>query len=239
MSSTAERSARYYSKNEGYPVFRVNNVLYKLDPNAISRCSRFLAGLCKAPGPKETTQVSSDENPICLVNVEEGEFEIFCALAYGRPPRAKQWETGSRAIPALLRLLEFGQYFMSAGTKEHALGMLRGRSYFLPAAQLVHIGFHYGSKTLFDLGFRMLVTVPLRELTDQHLNWMGFRAYVALARLKEAIQQHRFILASEKPQFHTAESSFGSFILHESVVHSPLCANNQECGEDWHAVWWN
>ncbi|KAJ6447562.1 hypothetical protein C8R45DRAFT_803350, partial [Mycena sanguinolenta] len=167
----------------------------------------------------KTTQASSDENPICLINVEEGEFDIFCALAYGRYNFLC-----SRAIPALLRLLEFGQYFMSAGTKEHALGMLRGRSYFLPAAQLVHIGFHYGSKTLFDLGFRRLVTVPLRELTDQHLDWMGFRAYVALARLKEAIQQQRFILASEEPQFHAAD---------------PLCANNQECGEDWHAVWWN
>ena len=63
---------------------QVNNTLYKLDPNAISRCSRYLAGLCQAPGPDNKSQESSDENPISLINVEEAEFEVFVALAYGR-----------------------------------------------------------------------------------------------------------------------------------------------------------
>ena len=63
---------------------QVQDTLYRLDPNALSRSSDYLEGLLRAPGPDNKKQTSSEEAPIVLINVEKAEFEIFVALAYGR-----------------------------------------------------------------------------------------------------------------------------------------------------------
>ncbi|KAJ7736623.1 hypothetical protein B0H14DRAFT_2408323, partial [Mycena olivaceomarginata] len=58
---------------------------------------------------------------------------------------------------------------------------------------------------------------------------IGFMVYVALSRLKEAIWQHKCILASEEPEFDPVDGP----------AHSPDCIDNDVCAGDWHAVWWN
>ncbi|KAJ6497290.1 hypothetical protein C8R45DRAFT_1128887 [Mycena sanguinolenta] len=235
MSSTAVRSSRFYDEGDGtgdYPVFQVNDTLYRLDPNALSRNSDYLEGLLRAPGPDNKKQMSSEEHPIVLINAENAEFEIFVALAYGRPPKENGWDRGSSSIPSLLRLLELARYFISPATKRVALSHLKTRAFHVHPAQLIHISFTHGAKLLFETAFRRLVLLDLRELTDQHVVWLGFKVYVALARLKEAIQQQRCILAAEGPQFRKTPRG-------EGPAHGATCTDNNSCGEDWHCVGWN
>ncbi|KAJ6462902.1 hypothetical protein C8R45DRAFT_1107971 [Mycena sanguinolenta] len=232
MSGIIQRSSRFYDDGEDTANYPVQHTLYKLDPNAISRSSRYLRDLCRVPGPNLSKQKSSDEAPIVLINAEPAEFEIFVALAYGRPPKVDHWVKGYDSIPPLLRLLELGRYFISPATKEIALSHLKPRSLYLPPAQLIHISFTYGVQFLFGPAFMRLVMMDLRDLTDQHVEWIGLRVYVALARLKEAIQQHRCILATEEPQFRKKTGD-------ESPAHSAACTGYSGCEEDWHCAWWN
>ena len=130
---TAQRSTRFWIEKQGHPVFQVsclhkysirtydsmqvNNMLYKLDPSAIFRSSKYLEDLCATPGPDNTLQESSAAAPICLIQVDNPEFEIFLSLAYGRyimcflcfQPHAHPWildppqlNSGLRAQPHCL-----------------------------------------------------------------------------------------------------------------------------------------
>ncbi|KAJ7170520.1 hypothetical protein B0H12DRAFT_1246916 [Mycena haematopus] len=158
---TVLRSSKFWSDKKDYPIFQsdiqVNDTLYKLDPNAIFRSSAYLEDLCNTPGPDNTPQQSSETAPICLINVDKSEFEIFISVAYGRPPTLEQWPRGSQAMPLLLRVLELGRYFISPATKELAFGVIKTRSYFLSPAKLINISLTYGSRFLFDAAFKRLI----------------------------------------------------------------------------------
>ncbi|KAF7361486.1 hypothetical protein MSAN_01181900 [Mycena sanguinolenta] len=241
MSSTLilQRSSRFWIDKPGHPVFRLNNTLYKLDPAAISRSSPYLEGLCKAPGPGGTPQESSEAEPISLIQVDNAEFEIFLSIAYGRPPKAESWPHGSAAVPSLLRLLELARYYLSPATKEFVFEVLWTRRHYIPAAKLVNIGLVYGSKPLFKCGFGALASMRLRDLTSLDVDLIGLEVYVALARLIEALQEHRHILAAEEPQFRDGVQQLGNFDGNDTPAHSPSCRDNEACAVDWHQAWWN
>ena len=124
---------------------------------------------------------------------------------------AEQWPPGSTALPLLLRVLELAHYFLSPGTRKLAFGVLKDRRHYLPAAKLVNIGITYGSKPLFKIGFERLASLRLRDLTSADVDLIGLLVYVCLARLLEAIQEHRHILGAEEPQFRDKEPPFGTF----------------------------
>ncbi|KAJ6479153.1 hypothetical protein C8R45DRAFT_832985, partial [Mycena sanguinolenta] len=128
----------------------------------------------------------------------------------------------------LLCLLELSRYFMSSSTRVLALTNIKQRYWRFPAAQLIYLCYEYGTKTLFSMAFQRLVALPLRSLTQTDLEWLGFPVYVALARVKEAIQEHKCIMAAEEPVF-----------SRDHRPHSPDCHDNAACSEDWHCAWWN
>ncbi|KAJ7162947.1 hypothetical protein C8R46DRAFT_1101964 [Mycena filopes] len=175
-------------------------------------------------------QTSSDSAPIVLApSVREAEFEAFISLAYGRPPKADSWPKGSAANPVLLGLLELGRYFMSHPTREFALQVIKTRGYYFPPAQLIYLSYEYNTRTLFTAAFQRLASSTMRALKPRDIEWMGLQVYVALARLQEAVQQQRSILAAEPPQFHRVLGPW----------HSPECQDNVVCERDWSATWWN
>ncbi|KAJ7463082.1 hypothetical protein B0H11DRAFT_2241045 [Mycena galericulata] len=154
----------------------------------------------QTPGASNSKQTSSDSAPIPIIDTfQETEFEAYVSLAYGRPPRADQWPKGSDANALLLRLLELSRYLLSLPTRELVLNAIRSRCFYFAPAQLIHISYEYQTKTLFAAAFQRLASSSLRDLKKQDFEWMGFEVYVALARLKEAIEQHRRILAAEAP----------------------------------------
>ena len=71
------------------------------------------------------------------------------------------------------------------------------------------------------------------------MDLIGLPVYVGLARLLEAIQEHRHILAVEEPQFRDKEPLFGTFNVNEATPNSPSCRDNKGCAADWHQAWWN
>ncbi|KAJ6526085.1 hypothetical protein B0H19DRAFT_1084691 [Mycena capillaripes] len=125
--------------------------------------------------------------------------------------------------------MKLSQYFLSQPTRELALGVMRNRSWHFRPAEVIHISYRYHTKVLFAVAFQRLVTSRLRDFTGRDVDWMGLRIYVTVARLKEAIQQHRCILAAEAPEFD----------LLNGVAHSPDCRDHDSCSRDWHATWWN
>ena len=114
---------------------------------------------------------------------------------------------------------------MSQPTRELALHVIKTRSFYFPPAQLIHLSYEYRTRTLFATAFQRLASSALRDLTPEDVEWMGIGVYVALARLKEAVQQHRAILAAEEPEIHPIHG------------HSPDCGDKTACAQDWHSVW--
>ncbi|KAJ6568792.1 hypothetical protein B0H19DRAFT_939417, partial [Mycena capillaripes] len=131
--------------------------------------------------------------------------------------------------PLLLRVLELSQYFLSQPTRELVLGVIKSRSYNFRPAELIHLSYKYHTKALFAVAFQRLASLRLRDLTEQDVDWMGMQTYVALARLKEALQQHRCILAAEAPEFDPVHG----------VAHGPDCRDHDSCSRDWRTTWWN
>ncbi|KAJ7683338.1 hypothetical protein B0H17DRAFT_1205203 [Mycena rosella] len=229
MALFPQRSTRFYNDTEGYQTLQVENTLYKLDAGALARSSEYFKNMFQTPGPTNGVKKTSfDTTPITLIDsVLVSEFDIFVSLAYGRPPRADQWPKGSEANPVLLRLLELSRYFMSQPARELALHVIKTRSFYFPPAQLIHLSYEYQTKVLFATAFQQLASSSLRELKPADIQWMGYPVYVALARLKEAMQQHRSILAAEAPEIDPIRG------------HSSECENKAACARDWHAAWWN
>ncbi|KAJ7682150.1 hypothetical protein DFH06DRAFT_1314371 [Mycena polygramma] len=231
MAAPLQRSVRFYSDRPGYHVILVNNTLYRLDPNALARSSGFLKDAFTAPGPDGAIQVSSDQNPIPLVQVKEPEFEAFILLAYGSPMTPQQYPQGAQAVPMLVALLELGRYLLSYPTREHALSIIKEHRFSFPPALLINICFKYGTKMFFDSAFHKLAMGSLRDLTHQDVEWLELPVYTALARLMEGMQEHRRILAAEPPEFDKKGVA--------GPPHKPDCKDNGRCAEDWGRAWWN
>jgi hypothetical protein len=53
---------------------------------------------------------------------------------------------------------------------------------------------------------------------------VGARVLQKVAELKEILEEHRRIVASEPPAITT---------------HADDCGDNTQCDDDWYAVWWN
>jgi hypothetical protein len=155
-----------------------------------------------------------------------------------RPRKANEWERGAAANPLLLRLLELARYFISPATRHLALSVIRSRSYYFRAAELIRLSYEYSTKLLFAVAFERLVGSPLRDLTQQDVEDMGPTVYVALARLKEGIQQHRSILAAEEPEFESDKSNQESDHVYRPR-HCEDCKDNVTCEADWRQGWWN
>jgi hypothetical protein len=147
---------------------------------------------------------------------------------YSRFVKADVWPRGDAANELLLRLLELSRYFMSPQTRALALAHIKARSFYFRPAKLIEISYEYQTKTLFPAAFQHLATTSLRALRKEDVNMMGISVYVALARLKEAIQEHCCILAAEPPKFDP-----------NGPRHHSTCIDNTACARDWHAVWWN
>lgn len=137
---------------------------------------------------------------------------------------ADQWPRGNNTNNVLLRLLELSRYFLSQPTRSLALSIIKTRSSTFPASKLIHISYDYQTQLLFLTAFHRLVVTPLRELTNEDIDNIGIAAYVALSTAKEAIQEHRAIVAAEECPIET---------------HTVDCTNSEACARDWHAVWWN
>ncbi|KAJ7487939.1 hypothetical protein FB451DRAFT_1362561 [Mycena latifolia] len=225
MDVVPQRSPKYYTDAVGHYVFIVQNTLYKLDIAALARSSEYFKNMFKMAPVAES---SSDTAPIGMIDsIFEPEFEAFVSLAYGRPPRADQWPKGSDANPLLLRLLELSRYFVSQPTRELVLNVIKSRSFYFTPAHLIQISYEYRTRTFFQAAFQRLASISLRDLKPEDIEKIGLVVYVALARLKEAIQQHRCILAAEEPQIHPIHG------------HSADCQDKAACARDWHAIWWN
>ncbi|KAJ7637977.1 hypothetical protein DFH06DRAFT_1002009, partial [Mycena polygramma] len=117
--------------------------------------------------------------------------------------------------------------FISQATRDLALNVIRSRAWYFPPVQRIVISFEYQTRLLFSIAFRDLVSEPLRKLTADDMDRLGFYMYSAIARLKEAIQEHRCILAAEEPQFD------------DDNPHCPSCSDNDRCANDWQQSWWN
>jgi hypothetical protein len=148
---------------------------------------------------------------------------------YVRFVKADVWPRGDAANEPLLRLLELSRYFISPPTRELALAHMKARSFYFRPAKLIQISYEYKTRVLFPIAFQRLVTTSLRALKKEDIDMMGTGVYVALARLKEAIEEHRRILAAEPPEFDPVNGP----------KHSSACINNAACAKDWYAVWWN
>ncbi|KAJ7923267.1 hypothetical protein B0H13DRAFT_2316646 [Mycena leptocephala] len=157
------------------------------------------------------------------------EFEMFITIADGSFVKADQWGKGSEANPLFLRVLELSRYLISQPMREVVLSAMKARSLYFPPTQLIYLSYEYKTKAFFAVAFQRLISSSLRNLEKQDLIWMGFAVYEALARLKEAVQQHRCILAAEAPEFDPVHGP----------QHEPGCKDNAACSQDWRAVWWN
>jgi hypothetical protein len=106
---------------------------------------------------------------------------------------------------------------------------MKARSYYFRPAKLIEISHEYKTKMLFPIAFQRLATTSLRALEKEDIVMMGTSVYVALARLKEAIEEHRRILAAEPPEFDAVNGP----------SHNSACISNAACAKDWYALWWN
>ncbi|KAK7008323.1 hypothetical protein R3P38DRAFT_3592481 [Favolaschia claudopus] len=222
------RSTKYYDDTLGYPVFLVENTLYKLDPHAIFCYSPVLQDIASIPGPGLVQQQSSDTNPIPLSHHGKAEFEMFVRVAYGDIPVADDYGRAATGLPLIVKSLELSQFLMAPLFRKHCLTMIQQRTWAIPGAKLIFLSYHYRTRLFFETAFHHLASSPLRDLTVEDVDLIGFRAYVALARLKEAHAEHRSILAAEEPVFD-----------HDQRQHSMGCLDHEACEEDWHRVWWN
>ncbi|KAJ6455078.1 hypothetical protein C8R47DRAFT_1060887 [Mycena vitilis] len=144
---------------------------------------------------------------------------------------AQQYPQGALAVPLLIALLELGRYLISNSTREHALSIIKERRFSFPPALLIHVCVKYGTRMFFDNAFHKLGMGTLRELTTRDAEWLELPIYTALARLIEAMQEHRRILAAEPPEFDNKRLI--------GPPHKPDCKHNGRCAEDWGRAWWN
>ncbi|KAJ7629234.1 hypothetical protein DFH06DRAFT_1141232 [Mycena polygramma] len=191
--------------------------------------------------------------------IHEREFEAFVLVIYGRPLEENQYPAGKEVVPLLLDLLWLADYFQSPPTYTHVVQMIKLRSWSFPAAQLVSLSYKYKTKVWFVGAFDRLVATDLRALTAQDLEWLDFSLYVVLARLKEAVDQHRRILAAEPPLFEAdpepepeAESESEEPSIYDTffgkrpvdstnpgIPHSRDCTDHTTCAQDWYTAWWH
>ncbi|KAK7023061.1 hypothetical protein R3P38DRAFT_3317323 [Favolaschia claudopus] len=226
------RSSEFYFDVPGYPVFLVEDTLYKLDPNTIFRHSAVLQDIAGVPGPGGSQQLSSDTNPIGLPE-ERGkeEFEKFIRVAYGNPATEDEYGQSFKFQESIIKTLELSDYLMSPALRRHCLFIIQRRHFCIPPVQLIQICYRFRTRAFYETAFHYLVAHPIRDLTIEDTQSLGFAVYVALARLKEAHAEHRAILASEEPQF----APMGP----DGPSHCAGCVDNYACAEDWQRVWWN
>ncbi|KAK7057295.1 hypothetical protein R3P38DRAFT_3168804 [Favolaschia claudopus] len=234
------RSARFYENIPGYLVFLVETTLFRVEPNTIYRSSEVLRDIADSPGPDGSRQVPSDANPIPLPpQVGAMAFEVFLRVVHADPPNMEDYDSETFA-PLILSVLELGRFLISPVTKNHALQMIKARSYCFHPTLLISLSYQYRSRLFFVHAFRKLVAYDLRDLSYEQTDLLGMRVYVAFARLKESLAQHRAIIAAEEPLFaKETKDETGGKNIKVGPCHHPGCKDHQSCEEDWHCVWWN
>jgi hypothetical protein len=98
------------------------------------------------------------------------------------------------------------------------------RKFHFHPAKLIQLCFEFRTIYFFNSAFSRLVETRLHELTLEHRAMIGPEVMQAVAETKEALEEHRRIVASEPPIIST---------------HSPDCHDHEQCSNDWYAVWWN
>jgi hypothetical protein len=124
----------------------------------------------------------------------------------------------------LVRVLHLSRFFISESTRLFAVHGIQARRYYFHPAQLIQLCFDFNISTFFEFAFAQLTGLPLHQLTLEHRTMIGPKVFQAVADVKEALDEHRRIVAAEPPVI---------------TMHASDCVNHSRCNEDWYAIWWN
>ncbi|KAJ6479429.1 hypothetical protein C8R47DRAFT_1047272 [Mycena vitilis] len=197
--------------------------------------------LFATPGAGNTVQTGTDTHPILMIDsIHEAEFEAFILVAYGRPMMQNDYPAGAAICPVLVSLLELAHCFQSPPTVTHAVQMIKIRCWDFHPAQLICLSYKHSTRVWYELAFSRLVSMDLRSLNAEQVEWLGFDMYVVVARLKEAMDRQRRILASDPPLFEADPDPKGGsvFDVNRGIPHSRECTNHPGCAQDWYTAWW-
>jgi hypothetical protein len=69
---------------------------------------------------------------------------------------------------------------------------------------LIDLSRRYGVDQWFELGFRRLIWKQMSSFTREEMDMLGFRTMMAIAKVRESIDEHRKLLARIPPTLHHA-----------------------------------
>jgi hypothetical protein len=120
--------------------------------------------------------------------------------------------------------LKLSRFFMSLTTCQHALHAIDARKYHFNPADLIQLCREFNTRSLFMVAFQRLVDKKLYEITEADVLKMGNTVFIAIAQLRDVLEEHRHIVATEPPMI---------------AKHVEDCNNPVRCAQDWYAIWWN
>ncbi|KAF8952072.1 hypothetical protein BDZ97DRAFT_2077812 [Flammula alnicola] len=223
MAPLRTTNLKLWDETRGTHIFLVGNTLYKLDASALARVSDFLENLLdpKAAwhGGHSSNRDGSESRPVVIADkIAEPEFEIFASRPYGlNIPK----DTLKKDV--LVKLLQLSDYFVSPSTREYAIDQIQGKCFSFEPSELIGLSYQYHTRVFFRGAFERLVKTPFHSLSDEEVKIIGFENLFIIAKVKESVQEHHRIMATEPAQ----------------IRHHRDCANNARCEEDWYAIWWN
>jgi hypothetical protein len=124
----------------------------------------------------------------------------------------------------LINLLKLSRFFISPTTRQYALHTIEGRKWHFTPCELIYVCVEFNTKQLFVGTFQRLVETNLYELSIEDVSRITHTVFVALARLREILEEHRRIIATEPPSI---------------ISHAEDCVDNLRCSQDWYSIWWN
>jgi hypothetical protein len=113
---------------------------------------------------------------------------------------------------------------MSDSAQLFAIHGIHTRRWHFHPAQLIQLCFEFKIRTFFEFAFAQLVGLRFHELTVEHRKMIGPQVLLAVAEVKEALNEHKHIIAAEPPII---------------TFHASDCRDPTRCNEDWYAIWWN
>ncbi|KAF7793296.1 hypothetical protein EIP86_004408 [Pleurotus ostreatoroseus] len=160
-----------------------------------------------------------DEHAIVLPQLKCSDWEPFLLVAMGELSDKRLTQDD------VVRFLELSRRFQADRVRGMVEQTLAVRSFMFAPYKLIWLAREYQLAIgILRAGFTGMLRIPLYEIDDNVLDKIGWSAYRELTRVKEAIDIHRKIVATQPPIIKTHHSD---------------CRNTELCDTHWRGAWWN
>ncbi|KAF8998157.1 hypothetical protein BDQ17DRAFT_1309371 [Cyathus striatus] len=209
----------YFCFDGGSHIFQVENTLYKLYQDLLSRASDFFANMFKVPQPEGTQNSgSTDSYPIILPDIEVREFDNFLAWLIPSIPRV------DRNVEYWADVLRIADLYMVERAQEEARQEIQTRVRYLKEkpALVMSLALRFDLRDWYNYAFRAFLQESMLNISRADAEKIGMGCVLAIFKTHALIQEYRQSFAFIPPKVH----------------HAPHCRDRQGCAAALDDGWW-